>query len=82
MPRIRCVCGAFINLTRLPCAEGFKVISEEAADAMVDRLMAAREVSAAEFENIVHGIFRGSMQGYECTGCGRWRFRSELPTRT
>ena len=76
MPKITCICGEVINLSQIPHPQGFKIVSEEALETLVDNLIDAHKTSSSvkEFEKRTYDSLLtknpGITQAYECPNCG------------
>jgi hypothetical protein len=77
MPKIRCLCGEYINLSPIPNPQGFKLVWEPTIEDFVDELVSAHKhaSSAQEFEKeaykLIHRRKPEFPQVYECPNCGR-----------
>lgn len=77
MPKIKCLCGEYINLSPIPNPCGFKLVWEPTIEKFVDELVFAHKQasSAQEFEKeaykLIHRRKPEFPQVYECSNCGR-----------
>ena len=76
MPKLACKCGNVINLSEIPCRDGYLLLSEAAWDQIGDS-----EVSE---ENYQAELRRLSSEVYLCSSCGRllvlWTPEQMTPT--
>ena len=63
MPTLSCVCGRVINLSAIPCPDGYLLVPEEAWDRIVGRSPAGDE--------IVADLMAACVETYLCPRCGR-----------
>ncbi len=64
MPKILCRCENLIDLTPIPCPDGFEMISE-------DEMNSLYSAPSGAAEDFIERFRRVSQQVYKCPYCGR-----------
>jgi hypothetical protein len=77
MPTFVCLCDTAISLSVIPSTQGFRILSEEILDALIENLVTsyANSDSREDFERKAFNNFfidtPGIAQIIECPNCGR-----------
>jgi hypothetical protein len=76
MPKLTCFCGENIDLSRIPNAQGFKILWEPRIEILIDAIVTLHRQckSDEEFERNVYYLIVNKpdiLQAYECPKCGQ-----------
>lgn len=77
MPKLGCLCGNPVNLSKIPNPNTFSILSEVMIEELVEKLIVAHNSSRdpAEFSKKAFSAFSrttpGLIEGIECQNCGR-----------
>ena len=77
MPKLSCPCGATINVTFVPCPDGYVMVHEPAWDEIRDEVAELARAGAPSsgprnpFSELLGGTNRALKEAYVCPTCGR-----------